>query len=485
MNPLRKRFTGDTVVAQRYTGEAMGLLDAVYDQMRMNELSQLTLHKTLGNGVELHASSRFGQDEIRIHVTPVGGRAGGAPREYCIWEGDDERFTDPITGIADIGPCTGVNSDIVFGSWVSGAGIFPESGPAEATVSNVNVYLKSDISVPTGGSFPLDSNIMPDKLLPSPAYDIGGRPGGSMFIAPSHAVTSETLIYYAFDAAGNTATYASIPADGLELDKINIHGGYSYESVSYVDSNGIYVAAVGTYSRSEAGTYPLYMTSTTASDWIVANQKTFSDEGKIVRYALKSNGGDLEYPQDPVNLLFNNGSGSVVPLQAVCQNDNVTMWIRTTYLVDGAEQPHLYKSNGGVWTEVTPEGGWPALGYPMFWGGTGLLHDPVTDAIAMVKGDMSGAWIFNGKDCFGAGLAPFFREFRTIPVDYAAIASGDDSVLRDNSIAKFTQFYDAVIYASFGLYLSNYNGNGLKNHRYIGASYKVGKLKQKKVTTGV
>src|SRR5690349_10997563 len=126
MNPLRKRFFGDTVVAQRYTGEAMGLLDALHDQMRMSGVDHMEMRKVLGNGVELKAISKFGQDEVHVRVlTPR--RAGGAkPREYCVWEDDAESFTEPKTLIRHYGPYVGVGSSVHMGGQVVGSSALPE-----------------------------------------------------------------------------------------------------------------------------------------------------------------------------------------------------------------------------------------------------------------------------------------------------------------------------------------------------------------------
>lgn len=495
MNPLRKRFFGDTVVAQRYTGEAMGLLDAVYDQMRMNSLGQLTLHKTLGNGVEIRASSRFGQDEIQIHAVTPGGVSGAQGREYCVWEGDDEHFTPPIDGIAAFGPCTGANSEVVFGTWESGAGTFSTSFPLETSVSNIRTYKRTDISAALGPSFAIDSGIMPTIIIPSPVVGIGGITK-AMFIVPSEDIATDTeLIYTYFDDGGATGVYASTSATGPAIDRRNVHEGYSYKSVSYWVTGGSEAGQVNAFGTLASNTFVsgasavLSATSTTASDWVVLTSKAFNAAATITRYAVGSNSPSSVYPNIPLD------DSSIEDAWVVCQNDNTTLWLvagRLTATDTGSVYSvKVYRAVNFQWQEVIPEGGWPALSLHLWFAETTdqhmspILHDPVTDAVAVIKGDLSGAWIFNGKDCFGVGMAPFFRQFRQLPVDYTALDAQGDSFASEHSLVRFTQFYDAVLYSKFGTFTGFYNDNGLYTHRYVGASYKVGRLKQKKVSAVV
>lgn len=68
---MRKRFFGDTMIAQEYTRDASNLLEMVKHQMSFAKLQQGSRQITLENGVILMASSRFGQDEIQIFAPPV------------------------------------------------------------------------------------------------------------------------------------------------------------------------------------------------------------------------------------------------------------------------------------------------------------------------------------------------------------------------------------------------------------------------------
>lgn len=69
-DPVRKRFSGDTHVAQEYTRDATKLLGFVKEQMGFAGLNQLSKQITLENGVVLFAASSHGQDEIRIYAPP-------------------------------------------------------------------------------------------------------------------------------------------------------------------------------------------------------------------------------------------------------------------------------------------------------------------------------------------------------------------------------------------------------------------------------
>lgn len=86
MDPLRKRFFGDTAAAQHYIGPAVKLLGQVKHQMGFNSLQQLSRQVVLAGGVVLFAHSAFGQDEIRVYVPPAPAAAGGgAPARPPRW----------------------------------------------------------------------------------------------------------------------------------------------------------------------------------------------------------------------------------------------------------------------------------------------------------------------------------------------------------------------------------------------------------------
>lgn len=72
---MRKRYFGDTRVAQEYTRDATVLLDQVKQQMQYAGLFQLSQRVDLPNGVIMAVSSVFGQDEIRVFAPPGVGQA--------------------------------------------------------------------------------------------------------------------------------------------------------------------------------------------------------------------------------------------------------------------------------------------------------------------------------------------------------------------------------------------------------------------------
>lgn len=89
---MRKRFFGDTNIAQAYTKDAANLLATVKHDMSYANLQQGSRQVDLPNGVVLFAASRFGQDEVRIFAPPPVADKSSAREnwgkvlvDYTIW----------------------------------------------------------------------------------------------------------------------------------------------------------------------------------------------------------------------------------------------------------------------------------------------------------------------------------------------------------------------------------------------------------------
>jgi hypothetical protein len=165
-DPPRKRFFGDTTIAQHYIGPATKLLDSVKGQMGYNNLAQLSRQVTLPGGVVLFAQSVFGQDEIRVYAPPrplVGGQGAiRLPRTAVhqavacgvlnaggnfFWREGDGALTllptigtfDTVTGISAEGDVCGgafVGTDLVVFRWSLDAGVeLLDNGPMNTAVA--------------------------------------------------------------------------------------------------------------------------------------------------------------------------------------------------------------------------------------------------------------------------------------------------------------------------------------------------------------
>lgn len=92
-----------------------------------------------------------------------------------------------------------------------------------------------------------------------------------------------------------------------------------------------------------------------------------------------------------------------------------------------------------------------------------IMHDPISDAIAVLKGDLTGVWIFNAKDCMDDPILPFLFEI-TVPA-----SPGDPWIplmgtFHDGTLVLTLNAYDGVDYAGYRV-----------------ARYDIGILKQTKI----
>ena len=447
MNPVRKRFFGDTVVAQRYTGEALVLLSTVHDQKRLGGIGYHTLSKTLANGVELTAISAEGHDEVHVRVTTPTPAARGRVRSYCVWEADYEKFSAPVQGLSITGPATadGVTVYLVGASEQPSPGVYEPMRRGFLTSSMVEASSPSRVTIPGDAATFTDARLAKADITTGKVYDIFSFEGNRW-------------------TAGSGAAYGTVCSDG--------------------DASGDRIRSTSSY-----GIVTTHAQGPFANQYI--NDKT--GEGYFIKTAL---GPGAPSAIDKVGLV--GASETIAMPNAIDTTSNNakfdlvvtgggTLWLyHREDTGSGTGTPgRLFVRAGGVWQEVTVDGGfgdWNRHVSYMTTGnevrGANLLHDPITDAVCVIKSDLSGAWIFNGKDCNNEPIGSFFREFKSQPTGYAI-----PTEIPGADFAHGRQFFNGVIYIGFHQYVSD--GAPVASPPIysvaIGA-YKVGKLLQKKQT---
>lgn len=464
MNPLRKRFFGLTVTAQRFTGQAMGLLAAVHDQMRLGGLSQLTMKRRVGP-VELIASSRFGQDEIRVFVPPSAAAELGAIREYCVWEGDEELFSEPYFGYVITGPVLFSADSFHMGGTLSRV---EEVGPD--TFTNGQRQFNT-----------LDMSIMGDTdivMAPQePTLDSGRYVGGIFADITTQAT-------YAFVGnVSNDVNQGSAPLFGgwarsASGGRFPVYSTSSGDEIASIASGGIFAKQV----QSPRGAYFI---------------KRSAPSGAASGIELAAAAGNESYALPP-DIADAEGGSSV---RAVVSSDGSVWLLYAPFDTDtntgDAWRLFVRGAASGEWTEIEVDGGFgsnPNLFDVRFSYETlensfsPIMWDPITDAVCVIKVDayrtldesylkIHGAWILNGKDCMNIGLGPFFYPFKEVPVPELAQVGTPEMF----SHAAPAQFYNARIYMKYATLAGDVD-DLFPHYNNVAASYKVGKLLQKKQT---
>lgn len=445
MNPLRKRFFGDTVVAQRYTGEALGLLDALHDQMRMGGLSQYSLQRTLGNGVELTAISSFGQDEIHIRVITPPTDKRGAIREYCVWEDDYEHFSEAVQLVYPVGP---------------------------ATADGNKIYLAGATDQRSGTDYPkvrYEFQI-PDLSLIGAVADV---------YVPNDSFSAQASNQdNAIKADLVTGKVYSFALGGPNLGAGAIFGSYPGDTSSSVKSliSTADFSQIGTCNESGVGVF--YMTAP-SRDYYAFKRTTHTVPGVISSLARIGTGseGDKVYPL-PVGV-DSNSEYALVELVVTGPDE---IWLLYFEVYPTITETRVFKFVDSDWQELTVEGGFgtrnPKFNFATLnVGGNCLMHDPVSNAVCVLMGDLSGAWIFNARDCFGVGIAPFFRKINSLPEGFSLVEPPD---FRDHADAR--QFFNGVIYIAYKQYLETLFPQNVDRFSTRIGAYKIGKILQKRQT---
>lgn len=452
-NPLRKRFFGDTETAQRYVGEAGDLLEAVHRQR--GDLEVYQMHRVLGNGVELFAATRNGQDEIRINVSSRPRSSGGNVREYCVWEGDDELFSDPIEFYACSGP-TSVDKDIFYMGGTTNPG--KGSGVHRIPFRHGGASFNSN-----------DMTLISNSSLPRLDNRSSGDIGSLVNEDDVYVMVADDVIKNAYKRNASAASfYPLLLSDPMHNAWL---GYYSPDtSIFKVFSSG---SEVGTVSRVTTG----------AVHGGNGDIYTYGANG-ISRFGLTT-GINATYSLPDI------ASGSTIFIAVVKSGD---IWLAAYDTVaDTGWRVFYFSTSAGDWIEVNVENGFGIGATALIGDGyaapySPLHYDRITDAVCMVKANGSfgnatieGAWIFNGTDCFQIKMAPFFRPFRKAELPPNIYGNGA------LCYASVAQFYNARIYIMYqqGLGLiANFplSGPGSGNSLFHAGSYKVGRLLQKRQT---
>lgn len=485
MNPLRKRFFGDTEIAQRYTGEATDLLEAVHRQR--GDLEVYQMHRVLGNGVELFAATRFGQDEIRIVYQPKPKRIGEGAREYCVWEGDNETFTAAIeclgvNGSASFaqcyGPFAGAGSHVHIGSTKSGGQVLRDGDNQPYVTPRVTFDYRFNVDDLTQeiDRYPIDASCTVSSF--SSVSPLGDNTKFTMFHlsdAGFSSASDTTFDGLVASASGNPVYYIG-PSYNR---RVYLTYAVGPTQMTVTDNTGAFLS-VTTTSQNTFNRVSI----TRTGDVLVAEQPAFgSGIVDLHRYAMPGNGraGSEVYtlPQ------FLDGRNVI---SYVAKNDGKTIWVATIGFDDtgySAVPIKVYKLSNGSIEEITVPGGFPLVEFCQrdnVNNSVNIAHDPITDAIAVVfiNEDSPGAWIFDGKDCFGNPMGIFFHKFKSTGIDFSLTI--DDGLFYTENQANVTQFFNGRIYVQYRSFLDFISDNDNSYYKFAvtGASYKIGRLLQKK-----
>lgn len=142
---------------------------------------------------------------------------------------------------------------------------------------------------------------------------------------------------------------------------------------------------------------------------------------------------------------------------AVMQNDDQTIWLREHHYQGGDT---LYRLDARGWAQVEVGSGLGPSDFEFFQGRLG--HDPITDAVAVICNDMTGFWIYNGKDCQDTVMAPYF------------FATPDAPETQQPKTVNVAHFFDGELLLRYGAAY----GSGGAYVPMVFVKYTIGKLKQ-------
>lgn len=475
---LRRRFfvngrpAAGSVLHARYLKPAGVMLDQLKQRMAAGGLQQLANRYTTEDGAVLTAMSRFGQDEIRIDVpqgkeprlNPIPLKSEPHPYEYCTW------LPDRFTYSAPFSTPDGSTDPVIGGAFIY-LGLHA-SGDARS-VAILDAQTLTD-----GGSIGMSA-------LQGGVISADTQTGVFTWAGYDNVATGQTLLeqwraddnspsVFNAEAAynhfvdpwnfgmhfGDAIVSQTAPSGG----RLVLNAGYSDDGppwgshnlwlVTNPDDNSVLLELVDP-SWGTANYLTIDAHVTPGGDTLFIHTPNSSERAQgqtdgIHRYATGANGLAQEYPLP--DIVGQTQTGDVVNAFIVVLNDDRTIYLRVRAYPEPADYLFLWK--GDEWQPLVVDT--PIV--PMDASQAGLLHDPVTDAVASLDGDGSGAWIFNGRDCFGAVIPPFYIAFKDHP-EGCFVTNG--------------QFHDAAIVTSF---ISQ------SEPQTIVGRIDVGKLKQTRVT---
>lgn len=449
--PVRKDLQGEAALP--YVGVARTLLGKLKNQMRLGGLAQLSGSAILPDGVEIRVASRFGQDLVRILAPVVPGAPISVPgvellnvefalpeqpelrrTGICLWGPDAEDYSAPILTNNLKGPVMDKTGRTLYAA-VQYPATFSQSASVTYTVSR-SALMAFDNKLAVRGSslvgFPdmelqLNYDVLEGSFwlntffYPPPGVDPYrnnmlriGLDGSRQEIIGEEVVPLDpiynnwpwgqpnTLLWGEFDW-GSQQVYnfftMSPPSTSGRIVYMYAGGGF----LGTINGGGFPViwdtrqrkiVWRGWYEGSLVGP-PLSSVQAVYNTWsfVAPNGDAYfvTYQGGAQRLFRVTAGAQVQdIPNPPAGLtgvVTNNGSNVVFVTAAA----------------------GVFVSTGnGKWANLTPGALNPA-------NVRAILHDVVTDAVAVVLKDLSGVWLFNAVDCQGMPEPPFFFRFHQPP----------------------------------------------------------------------
>lgn len=494
--PIRAEFFGDTEKAKGYltaSRKLLGSVKAIYgvnQRMAEGEAGGFYRHLAqLEDGTQIEVLTNNGMDTVRIYAVPVAPPVPEIPekdiekpikeeqrekkmREFCIIGADSEVYSATISALSMAGPLIGIGGIIYMGGNLSGSYGFP-SYKHDSQMFAFN----ADTLVQTGGF------VLSNPIFNTSRTAMSWDKTTGLFFLSDFSQAAGVMVKYGLVVWGDSVTprRALLPSESL------LYPGQG--TPEYVVSNpSVYGGIAIVLSSTEPENYVWIFDTTSQTEKI-----RVSDPG-IIRYAGYTNAsftpkgdviflspllqinGDFELRIKRIGLASGNdrsypfpGSSNINNVRQdrvllVTQNDDETLWLLES-IYDGtnneAQALYRFEPKTGAWESIIVDGGFgnrgDSSGNQFF-----LFHDPVSDAIAVVIPNASGAWIFNAIDCMEIEIAPFFFAFQNPPAT-------------DNFYPQ--QFYDGRLLVR---YQNNFN-NMVGSWDHIAGSYQIGVLQQTKI----
>lgn len=475
MTELRKRFfvNGKVSKAERehgfYWREAVNLLEYLRYQKTLANVPALRKTFTTQDGARITAVSSLGFEEVWIDVPHLPVVAAPQPMlrrvsEYCVWGPDLAVYSSAYTynstaagisqplmsssGLVYLPSQTGSTTTMYVldsadlsevGSLGSGWD-YNNVGLSAVDVESDRFFLAAYDNIVTGASFMLqwgEADTSVTRFNASAAYNSGIHMHFTNFLASQYATNGLTVLMHGDYDGNNYWSGIDTATNTREWMLMNPpFGEHNYNAIS-------------SHVGSDGGT--VFVHNPKYNDRV-----NYGDEPRIYQYDSSGSLRDsYEFPFTPPEY------GDLTVNFAALENDGETVWLSMT--TNTTTFTHsIYKRERGVWSEVQMPFGVPAQAAFV----PGILHDPVTDAIAVAvqtaHGSTSkptGVCIFNAADCMGVQLDPFYYEFPEPP---------------SSTDAYCTQFHNGSILVHFIL-----TGGGGQSK--VG-KFTIGRLKQRKVT---
>lgn len=486
---LRSEFHGDTEKAKGYALAARKVLGGMRSMYGVNDRIAngegggfYKQAVNLPDGTRIEALTNDGHDTIRIYASssfasfsdqftpdlpstafegvptsyaftqefPAEARPERKFREYCAWGPDREVYSAPISVASTSGLVMDTKGRHVYlgvTHW--------QNHPQQVMIFDGN-------TLDQVGAIAID--------LPKSIFDDQGQQWGRRMAVD---INSDTFIWIVdgFITGSIYANYGYIWQAGDDavrtvIDLGNRFNDENFRSLELKSESAVagklVVGGTANYFTGGVMRYVTYILDFAAMD--ILYSESFADpghtQGEFSPYAAVMPNGDVILQYISGSVFPNNfnvvsfGQSDIVydpsnaPGQAWSENYTLVgtndgqLWL--LMLSDGfnrisANSWSLYRTTNRGWESVEVEGGIYFASKTSNSADPALLHDPVSDAVALVQCDASGAWIFNATDCLGNPIHEFFFPFETPP-----------AALSWEALGSAQMFYDGTLLLLFG-----------------------------------